>query len=498
MTASSRLSVVALLAFATLLPACHVIDYSSRYGEGEIDIFDDLFSLSVVDKNTVVAAGYHGATYFTTDGGETWGKGKTPTNKILYSVSMADDRYGWAVGQVGTILRTEDGGKSWQAQPNLKFDEASHLFGVQAFDKDRAIAVGTWGARIATNDGGKTWSDDSLTVGVDHPQFVWLTQGDQAKVRRGEKVYEDVSLQDVYCLPGTPKCWLIGEFGYIFYSDDSGQTWERGEILGDVRMDPIDLDFDQLELDPEDIESLTKFAKVIEDETHLNVLIDPIISTAEIEANYDGEDPEDLFDIISARLDETKGVLEEAGLMTDRLRMYNKPPWDYADFMEHDDTFLDRYVEGRRGEGESQLKVSVIQNPFLFTVRFFDENNGMISGLGGVVLVSNDGGRSWTYVTTSRRQALFSVSASNDRAVAVGEKGLVQYSEDGGASWSPPSESQFPSIFTFMRDLHFARDDRKTGFIVGQDGMVLRTTNGGDSWTQVLPPPDRRGTGLGI
>jgi hypothetical protein len=190
-------------------------------------------------------------------------------------------------------------------------------------------------------------------------------------------------------------------------------------------------------------------------------------------------------------------VLEEAGLMTDRLRMYNKPPWDYADFMEHDDTFLDRYIEGRRGE-EPLLKVSVIQNPFLFTVRFSDEKNGMISGLGGVVLVSDDGGRSWTYVTTSRRQALFSVAATAGRSVAIGEKGLVQYSQDGGASWAPPSEKQFPSIFTFMRDIRFAPDNNKLGFIVGQDGMVLRTKDGGDSWSQVLPPSDRRGPGLGI
>jgi photosystem II stability/assembly factor-like uncharacterized protein len=34
-----------------------------------------------------------------------------------------------------------------------------------------------------------------------------------------------------------------------------------------------------------------------------------------------------------------------------------------------------------------------------------------------------------------------------------------------------------------------------TGFIVGQDGMVLRTKDAGLTWTQVLPPPDRRGPG---
>jgi photosystem II stability/assembly factor-like uncharacterized protein len=498
MPPASRAARLCLLAFAAAIAvSCHNLDLSSRYGAGEIDIFDDLFSVSVVDHQHVVAVGYHGAIYFSEDGGETWHKGKVPSNRLLYSVSMADAQRGWAVGQNGVILRTEDGGRTWVEQPNLKRDEDSHLFGVEATGPDHAIAVGAWGSRIYTDDGGKTWQDNSLLVGVEHPQFVWLALEDQEKARRGGKVYEDVTLQDVYCLRGTQKCWLIGEFGYIFRSDDDGRTWTQGEILGGVRMDPIVLDFDQLEPDEEDIARLTAFAREIEDETHLNVLIDPYVSDQEIARYYREDDPEDLFDIISARLDETKGVLEEVGLMTDRIRMYDKPPWDYEDFLEHDPTFLSRYVEGRRAD-VPMLKLSVIQNPFLFTVRFANESSGLIAGLGGVILRSEDGGASWTYVDTGRRQALFSVATTDGRAVAIGEKGLVQYSQDGGLTWKPPTEKQFPSIFTFMRDLRFAPDVRQTGFIVGQEGMVLRTQNAGDSWTQVLPPPDRRGLGFGF
>src|SRR5262249_28088858 len=149
----------------------------------------------------------------------------------------------------------------------------------------------------------------------------------------------------------------------------------------------------------------------------LNVLIDVVVDDKEIAKGYDRakKNPEALFDVISARLDEAKGVIEETGLMSDRLRMYNKPPWDYEDFLEHDDTFLDRYVEGRRSpnHGPPMIKISVIQNPFLFTVRFSSEQNGLISGLGGVVLRSEDGGVNWAYVETSRKQALFSVDTTD-------------------------------------------------------------------------------------
>jgi len=42
-----------------------------------------------------------------------------------------------------------------------------------------------------------------------------------------------------------------------------------------------------------------------------------------------------------------------------------------------------------------------------------------------------------------------------------------------------------------MRDIGFDTTSQ-SGFIVGQEGKVLRSTDGGKHWTQVLPPADRR------
>jgi photosystem II stability/assembly factor-like uncharacterized protein len=481
----------AVLAFAISQAGCHVLDYTPRYAEGEIDIFDDLFSVSVIDDQRVVAAGYHGSIYRTEDGGKTWHKGLTDTERLLYSISMGDSMRGWAVGQSGTVLRTEDGGETWVTQHNLKVDEGSHLFGVHAIDGETAWAVGEWGTRIRTQDGGRTWVDHSIPITLDHPQFVWLSMTDQEKVRRGEMVYEDVGLNNIYCRPApSTRCWIVGEFGYIFYSDDRGATWEKGEILADVRVDPIIFGFDQIALPEADVERLREFANVIADAEHVNVLIDPFVSPAELAKYGDVEDPSDIFDILSARIDETRSVLEGVGILFDRLRMPNKPPWDYEDFQEDDPEFLERYLKGRTAE-QPMVKVSVIQNPFLFTVHFSDDDKGLVSGLGGVVLRSQDGGRTWTYEYTGWKQAFYSVVSTDQRAIAIGEKGLIRYSTDGGATWAQMPDGSVPTLFTFMRDLGFDRTNR-TGFIVGQEGMVLRSTDGGKHWTQVLPPESRR------
>ncbi len=59
-------------------------------------------------------------------------------------------------------------------------------------------------------------------------------------MRRGEAVYDDVSVNDIFCqvAPGT-KCWLIGEFGYIYYSEDRGENWIKSAIEGSVEMPAI-------------------------------------------------------------------------------------------------------------------------------------------------------------------------------------------------------------------------------------------------------------------
>jgi photosystem II stability/assembly factor-like uncharacterized protein len=492
--ASARpLSLLGLLAaFAAL--GCHGHDFSPRTKAGEIDIYDDLFAVSVADEQHAVAVGYHGAAYWTDNGGDGWHKGDTGTEELLYSVSMADNRHGWAVGRTGTILRTTDGGKTWELQPNIKVDEGSHLFGVQAVDANTAWAVGEWGTRIHTTDGGATWTDQSLTIDLGHPMFVWLSMQDQERVRKNEKVYEDVGLNNVYCLPDpSQKCWMVGEFGYIFWSEDRGATWNRGEILGAVRTDPIEFGYNQIEIGEADAQRVREFATGIVDSAHLNVLIEAYASPKEIAAMGGKDDPSGLFDLISARLDETRSILEDAGVMSDRLRMPNKPPWDYEDFLDDDPTFLDRYLDGRKAE-TPHVKVSVIQNPYLFTIRFKDENSGLIAGLGGVILRSEDGGRSWTYQPTDRKQALFSVAEVNSHAIAVGEKGFIRVSDDGGLRWAPPAPESIPTVFTFMRDIGFD-PQRLTGLIVGQQGKIMRSKDGGKTWSQVLPPPEADSAG---
>lgn len=500
----TRVFIACMLATGLVTGGCHEVDFDPDRQSQEIDIFDDLFAVSVVGENRAVAGGYWGSIYVTEDGGRTWSKARTDTLQLIYDVSVAPDGRGWAVGQSGLVLRTEDGGHSWSGQRNPKTEDAYHLFGVHAVDGDRAWVVGAWGTRIYTADGGLTWEDHSLTIDETHPQFVWLDLFAQERVRNGEKVFEDVGLNDVFCArPPSQRCWIAGEFGYIFQSEDLGQSWEFATIEGGGEIDPARFGFNEIELPEGYEESLDSFIQEILPQDHLKVSITPMASAEEVERFGDRAackadpfdcDPAPLFEILEARATEIRTVVEAAGLLSDRIRMRGSPPWDYEDFVESDEGFLERYFE-ERTFGYPSVIVEVEQTPYLYSVRFRDSDFGLISGLGGLMLRSEDGGRSWAYTKTGRKQALFAVGIGADRAMAIGEKGFVLSSVDAGHSWTTPDRG-FPSIFTYMRDIGFS-PNRSTGYIVGQTGMVLRSEDGGVTWNQVLPPPDRRrGGGL--
>jgi photosystem II stability/assembly factor-like uncharacterized protein len=358
--------------------ACNELELSQQSTETEIDLFDDLYSVAVIDAQHVIAVGDHGSIYRTEDGGQRWQKAESSTSRSLYSVSMADTAVGWAVGQYGTILKTVDAGRSWAVQPGLEEKRNLHLFGVHAVDAETAWGVGVWGTRILTRDGGMTWSDHSVPVTLDHPLFAWLSTEDQEKVRAGGDVYEDVALNDVYCRPRPSElCWIVGEFGTIFRSEDLGRTWTRG-----------------------------------------------IIDTSK----SDDSDP---------------GVV-------------------------------------------------VAENAYLFTVRFSGASDGLIAGLGGVVLRSQDGGSRWSHAANAPRRSFFSIARAADRFVAVGEKGLLRFSSDGGRTWTAPADGDIPAVFSYLRDLDFDAAG-KVGYIVGRGGMVLRSDDAGQRWRAILPTvdPDR-------
>jgi len=126
--------IVGACALALFALACHDVQVTPMAKPGEIGIYDDLFSVAVVNDKMIIAVGYYGAIYRSRDAGATWEKRDSGTLKSLYGVSMADEKRGWAVGQGGIILRTQDGGaRGEKGAPPAVGVEPDHVVREQPF-----------------------------------------------------------------------------------------------------------------------------------------------------------------------------------------------------------------------------------------------------------------------------------------------------------------------------------------------------------------------------
>ncbi len=91
---------------------------------------------------------------------------------------------------------------------------------------------------------------------------------------------------------------------------------------------------------------------------------------------------------------------------------------------------------------------------------------------------TTDAGISWTQQFPANFMIEWrSVHApTTSNAWVVGQDGLINVTTDGGSNWTP----QTSGVTSMLQDVHF--QNATTGFIVGNNGVILKTTNGGATW----------------
>jgi len=113
----------------------------------------------------------------------------------------------------------------------------------------------------------------------------------------------------------------------------------------------------------------------------------------------------------------------------------------------------------------------------------------MAVGEFGFIGRSVDGGKSWKQVSVNWERFndegyephLYDVVIQANGVVLIaGEFGLILRSTDGGMNFDAANRGE-QSVF----DIHLAEDGTRNGFAVGQEGLVLKTSDAGASWTKL-------------
>lgn len=123
---------------------------------------------------------------------------------------------------------------------------------------------------------------------------------------------------------------------------------------------------------------------------------------------------------------------------------------------------------------------SPVEGITLTAVDFIDERRGWAVGKNGVIINTRNGGANWYEQQSGTENTLRDVDFVDSRnGWAVGHNGTILYTNDGGRKWV----AQFSGTTSRLEEVTFV--DRQSGWAAGRSMFVLlRTTDGGDTWTE--------------
>jgi len=153
----------------------------------------------------------------------------------------------------------------------------------------------------------------------------------------------------------------------------------------------------------------------------------------------------------------TPGVIEAGrDSRINRIRFFHGTAWAVGEFGS-------LYVSRDRGETWEKKDSGGVKLT-LTDIAFVDDQHGLLTGIGGLVLQTADGGESWTPVETGVKNNLFGITMLNaDEAVVCGNLSLLRLIRSNGAWTAKPSE---------IKGLDLRREGSWLYALSGVDGMM--------------------------
>ena len=181
-------------------------------------------------------AGDGGIIFSTINGGEIWQEQQSGTGQKLNSIFFINNLDGWIAGDNGTLIHTTNSGSSWSL---VNAGTSMSLEAVYFLDSQFGWISGTNGTIMYTSDGGFNWSaitppDNYTYYGI---HFSTPTTGVVAdgygfinRTTNGGNLWMIVSASPLYPLydmyfPDNQFGYAVGYYGTILRTSDSGESW---------------------------------------------------------------------------------------------------------------------------------------------------------------------------------------------------------------------------------------------------------------------------------
>lgn len=428
--------------------------------------------------------GESGEIFKTTDGGKTWVRQSTGIDAPIYGIKFFDAQTGWATGAFGALLRTTDGGSTWSVS---KFGEAPYylsstdLAAITAVDAKTVyigrtgIGNGGTGLFFTSKDGGLTWKTISATP---------------------------------FQITASGKFWLI-QNNSVRMSTDGGQTYTSSL---DLKLPPTSSYFEAATMLAQDDQHLVAYTRTSSYDytTYRYVYAETVYTTVDGGANWSTVNLPSGTAVGIQRLYQVSadaktlvasgnsGMIRstDGGMTWTPLAGPPAEPYYYSFSyisIGGSDIIANNYSTMwlSRDAGQTWAKISTPGgvNSFSFSSDSFrrvDASSLLASDGQGAMHLSKDNGQTWTQVYAAvdsgspyyygQSAVVGFADAKNGFMTDAANKSYA--TKDGGITWELKSVG-----FNGARSIQFV--NKQTGWLVGGDGRLYKSTDLGQSWTNV-------------
>ncbi|GAB2769016.1 hypothetical protein GCM10027275_09600 [Rhabdobacter roseus] len=401
----------------------------------------------------------------TTNGGSTWTTVTLPTASGLEDIAFVDADFGWIASDT-QIYKTENGGSTWSLQKTVTACLLSKTEKVYALDRNSCWAFYTvcpnnllTTALVRTSNGGATWTEHNIVVPANFPSPFTVADVQFTDVQNGYAIGR-VFKRQFASGPGV-------NGGAVFRTSDGGQTWS--------------MDYDNpYETYPLSISFRNSSTGLVVGRGGLMV---NVYSAGGIYNNY--------FTRTYQNLNSVAGVGNYLLAVGGTARDTENGP--------HPDSRAVTLTS--TSAGQSWTKQENMNAYTLYQVKFKNNQFGWRVGY-GVLSRTTDGGATWNdfYGNTMPQAKRFIISKAYFqtettgwyllRNTSFGPASLYRFSGTSQTLENVPYKDANDPYETTLLDLQFVNDN--VGFVTTSNGKLIKTTNGGTTWTVHLVKANHR------